>query len=78
MIGRHHPHFMGGEYLPTLEQDEIENARSACASMTQDVTSIRARRCNGRIVYRAVDEHDPRSLISSLMVLSESTATHQS
>ena len=58
MIGQHHPAFMGGEYLPALEQDEIEIARSVCASMTQDVTSIRARRRNGRILYRVVDEYE--------------------
>jgi hypothetical protein len=58
MIGRQHPCFMGGEYLPALEQDEIEIARVVYASATQDVTSIRARRRNGRILYRVVDEYD--------------------
>jgi len=56
LIGQTHPWFMGGEYLPALEQDEIEIARIVCASATQDVTSIRARRRGGRIYYRVVDE----------------------
>jgi hypothetical protein len=31
-----------GEYLPTLEENEIE--RIICGSITQDVTNVRARR----------------------------------
>jgi hypothetical protein len=58
LIGSCHPMFMGGEYLPTLEQDEIEIARIVCASVTQDVTSIRARRRGKRIYYRVVNEHE--------------------
>ena len=42
---------MGGEYLPPLEDDEIEIAQYVYASVTQDVTSIRARRCGKRIRY---------------------------
>ncbi|MEI6300394.1 MAG: hypothetical protein WCR74_03045 [Betaproteobacteria bacterium] len=58
ILGQGHPAFMGGEYLPTLEDDEIEIARIVVASVMQDVTSVRARRVKGRIVYRIVDEHE--------------------
>ncbi len=58
LIGRSHPRFMGGEYLPPLADDEIEIARIVCASIMQDVTSIRARRRSSRIHYRVVDEYE--------------------
>jgi len=58
MIGQSHPKFMGGEYLPSLDEDEIEIARIVCASVTQDVTSVRACRKGKRIYYRVVDEHE--------------------
>ena len=60
LIGQAHPRFMGGEYLPALEHDEIEIARVVCASLMQDVTSVRARRRGERIYYRVVDEHEGR------------------
>jgi hypothetical protein len=58
LIGRVHPAFMGGEYLPPLEENEIEIARITVASVMQDVTSVRARRCGKRIGYRILNEHD--------------------
>jgi hypothetical protein len=57
-IGRAHPAFMGGEYLPGLGENEIEIARVVLASVMQDVTSIRARREGGRILYRVEDEYE--------------------
>jgi hypothetical protein len=57
-IGQVHPRFMGGEYLPQFEEDEIEIARIVTASVMQDVTSVRARRQGKRIYYRVVDEHE--------------------
>src|SRR5262245_37315037 len=48
-LGRIHPSFMGGEYLPDLEDYEVEIARVSLASTTADVISIRARRCAGVI-----------------------------
>src|SRR6266496_5386291 len=36
MLGRIHPVFMGGEYLPDLMQNEVMIARITIASTTQD------------------------------------------
>lgn len=58
-LGRLHPSWMGGEYLPDYLPGEVEIARIVLASTTQDVISIRARRRRGgiRILYRIVDEY---------------------
>lgn len=56
--GRIHPSFMGGEYLPTYDEDEIEIARVNLQSVTFDVISIRAWRKNSEIFYRVVDEYE--------------------
>src|SRR5690606_18550016 len=61
-IGRVHPAFMGGEYLPDLKKDEVEIARITIASVTQDVTSVLARRGRRRIHYRVVDEYGGETL----------------
>ena len=61
-IGRIHPAFMGGEYLPDLTSHEVEIARITIASVTQDVTSVYARRGKSRIYYRVVDEYDGETL----------------
>lgn len=56
-LGRLHPWFLGGEYLPNAMRNEIEIARIVIASTTQDVTSIYARPLGKRIAYRIVDEY---------------------
>ncbi len=56
-LGRIHPSFMGGEYLPTFDNEEVEIARICIASTTSDVTSLLARRVGKRIHYRVVDEY---------------------
>jgi hypothetical protein len=56
-LGRMHPNFMGGEYLPDREDEEVEIARITIASTTKDVTSVYARRGINRIYYRVVDEY---------------------
>ena len=56
-LGRFHPAFMGGEYLPNLKGAEVMIARITIASTTQDVTCVYARRCKNRIHYRVVDEY---------------------
>ena len=61
-LGRIHPAFMGGEYLPDLQHNEVEIARITIASTTQDVTSVYARRGKNRIRYRVVDEYDGDTL----------------
>ena len=59
MLGRLHPHWMGGEYLPSALPGEVEIARIVLQSVTQDVISIRARRRRSgrRIFYRIVDDY---------------------
>lgn len=61
-LGRIHPAFMGGEYLPDLLRDEVMIARITIASTTQDVTSVYARRGKNRIRYRVVDEYEGDTL----------------
>lgn len=56
-IGRIHPAFMGGEYLPKLNENEIEIARISLASTTADQISVRATRHKDAIAYRIVDEY---------------------
>jgi len=61
-IGRIHPNFMGGEYLPDLASVEVEIARVTLASTLQDVVSVRARKGRSRIRYRVVDEYGGETL----------------
>jgi hypothetical protein len=56
-IGRIHPMFMGGEYLPPLADNETEIARVSLDSTTADQISVRARKLKDRIAYRIVDEY---------------------
>ena len=56
-MGRLHPMFMGGEYLPSVGREEVEIARICIESTTYDVTSLYARRSGRRIHYRVVDEY---------------------
>jgi hypothetical protein len=62
VIGRIHPAFMGGEYLPDMLPNEVMVARITIASVTQDVTCVYARRTKHRILYRVVDEYEGGSL----------------
>ena len=56
-IGRIHPAYMGGEYLPDYLPSEVEVARVSLNSVTWDVVSVRARPgADGLIHYRVVDE----------------------
>jgi hypothetical protein len=57
-LGRIHPLFMGGEYLPPLQDDEVEIARISLASTTFDQISVRARRTATGIVYSIRDEYE--------------------
>ena len=52
------PWCMGGEYLPTLDEGEIEIARISLASTTSDQISVRARKDGERIRYRIVGEYE--------------------
>ncbi len=61
-LGRIHPDFMGGEYLPRASVSEVEIARIRIRSTTSDVTAVRARPVGRRIAYRVVDEYEGGSL----------------
>jgi hypothetical protein len=54
-IGKLHPSFMGGEYLPDCRTSEIEIARIECASVTADVVSIRVRLI-GRVFHHSIED----------------------
>lgn len=57
-VGRIHPMFMGGEYLPDYEPREVEIARIELRSTTRDVISVRAGlEEDGTFCYRVVDEY---------------------
>ena len=59
LLGKIHPMFMGGEYLPTYLPEEVEIARVAMQSTTADVISIRAfMEADHLIHYRVVDEYE--------------------
>jgi hypothetical protein len=62
MAGMLHPMLMGGEYLPTTTEGEVEIARICINSTTYDVTSLYARRVGPRIHYRVVDEYEGETL----------------
>ncbi len=62
MLGRLHPMFMGGEYLPKRKSKEVEIARISIQSTTYDVTVLYARLVGQRIHYRVVDEYDGDTL----------------
>lgn len=62
MLGRLHPMFMGGEFLPKIKPKEIEIARISIQSTTYDVTVVYARPVGQRIHYRVVDEYEGETL----------------
>jgi hypothetical protein len=57
-IGRIHPSFMGGEYLPNYARHQVEIARIELESTTSDVISVRARLSGERIKYTVCDEYE--------------------
>ncbi len=74
-IGRLHPSFMGGEYLPNTKDQEVEIARITIASTTQDVTSVYARQAGKRILYRVVDEYGGSSILGKAVRTSQQPLT---
>ena len=48
-LGRLHPSFMGGEYLPDRRDTEVEIARINIDSTTSDVTSVYAKAARDRL-----------------------------
>jgi hypothetical protein len=64
-LGRIHPSFMGGEYLPDSLLGEVEISRIELASTTSDTISVRARPLGRtRIAYRIVDEYPEDGTLS--------------
>jgi hypothetical protein len=61
---RLHPKYMGGNYLPRLEEGEVEIARVVIDSTTSDVTAVYARQDGGTIVLRVVDEYEGDTLMA--------------
>ena len=58
-LGRIHPSFLGGEYLPDYQTAETEIARIVLESTLRDVISLRARRTKtGLLRYSIVDEYE--------------------
>lgn len=60
ILGRVHPQWLGGEYLPDYLPGEVEIARVTLDNVTRDVVSVRARHRRGRYRYRVVDEYGAR------------------
>ena len=60
--GRMHPGNLGGEFLPNRKPTELEIARIAIHSTTQDVVSVYARRVKSGFFYRIVDEYSGETL----------------
>jgi hypothetical protein len=58
LVGKIHPVFMGGEYLPDSAEGEVEIARVVLRSTTADIICIRAKRDTDTIEYQVVDEYD--------------------
>ena len=61
--GAIHPAFMGGQYLPDMEENELEIARLMIRSVTYDITALYARFDNGNIHYRMADEYEGETLV---------------
>jgi len=60
VLGKIHPAFLSGEFLPPYQPMEREIARIELRSATGDVVSVRAKPAADRIRYRIVDEYDTR------------------
>lgn len=74
-LGAVHPMFMGGNYLPDMDEEEVEIARIEIASTTFDVTSLYAKSDSGVIRYRVVDEYEGDTLSGPSEMTSEEPLT---
>ena len=61
--GAIHPLLMGGEYLPGLDENQVEIARISLASTTGDQISVRAERRERAIHYLVVDEYETEYVV---------------
>lgn len=57
-IGKLHPAFMGGQYLPPLAEDEVEIASVHFRTVLADVIVIVASEEQDRIAYHVYDEYE--------------------
>jgi hypothetical protein len=62
---------MGGNYLPDMDEGEVEVARIEIASTTHDVTCLFAKMENGKIKFRVVDEYGGDTLNSPTEVTTD-------
>lgn len=74
-VGSINPRFMGGEYLPDLDEGEVEIARFELDSTTGDVANILARRRGKRIYYRLTDEYHDKCAFKTSPLWSTSPLT---
>jgi len=74
-LSRIHPSFLGGEFLPTREENEVEIARVTLDSTTSDVTSVYVRFDDGLFHYRVVDEYEGETLTGPANCTSEKPLT---
>jgi hypothetical protein len=72
-LGRIHPSFLGGEFLPPHLPGETEIARICLQSTTSDIISLRARPISTGIAYRIEDEY--RGVFRLPIVTSEQPLT---
>ena len=73
--GAIHLRLMGGEYLPDHEPREVEIARIAINTTTQDVASVYARRSGSRFHFRVVDEYGGDTLTGNTEMMSDAPLT---
>ena len=64
LLGAVHPTFMGGEYLPSENDDEVEIARISLDSTTGDQISVRASRADAAIHFSIEDEYSTEFILS--------------
>ena len=69
--GAIHPAFLGGQYLPDAEENELEIARLMIRSVTYDITALYARFDNGKIHYRMADEYEGETLVEPTCLVSD-------
>jgi len=74
-VGAIHPRLMGGEYLPDVEQGEVEIARITIESVTQDVACVYASQSGSRFRFRVVDEYDGDTLTGITEMVSNAPLT---
>jgi len=65
LLGAVHPSLMGGEYLPSQDEGEVEIARISLDSTTADQISVRASRTDQVIHFSIEDEYSTEFILST-------------